>query len=216
MTRTNKSSKTHNFFKKIKGKFEGSSYSVDPSDLIQESFVNQSGEGAYQNQAPYYSPELSNVLFLSKRGMSRAPLAREVMRKLLHLSDLFGSIRPSARGISDAYEFCSFDKRMVHSAKKFGYELAGNARRINMSELSSANLIITLDRESEEYTKSRHFYIRGEVKAIGAFLPTGDAPYVPDPFESDEFIETQAKYDQIIRLIETGCQNLLKSFPSLV
>jgi hypothetical protein len=39
---------------------------------------------------------------------------------------------------------------------------------------------------------------------------------VPDPFESDEFIETQAKYDQIIRLIETGCQNLLKSFPSLV
>ena len=215
MTRTNKSSKTRNFFRKIKGKFEGSS-SVDPSDLNQESLVHQSGEGSYPNQAPYYSPELTNVLFLSKRGMSRAPLAREVMRKLLHLSDLFGSIRPSARGISDAYEFCPFDKRMVHSARKFGYELSGNVRRINMSELSSANLIITLDRESEEYTKSRHFYIRGEVKAIGAFLPSGDSPYVPDPFETDEFIESQVKYDQIIRLIETGCQNLLKSFPSLV
>ena len=215
MTKTNKSSNTRNFFKKIKGKFEGITPG-NPIELNQESLVNQSSEGHTHNQAPYYSPELSNVLFLSKRGMSRAPLAREVMRKLLHLSDLFGSIRPSARGISDAYEFCSFDKRMVHSAKKFGYDLAGNARRINMSELSSANLIITLDRESEEYTKSRHFYIRGEVKSIGSFLPSGDTPYVPDPFESDEFVETQAKYDQIIRLIETGCQNLLKSFPSLV
>ena len=215
MNKTNKSSNTSNFFKKIKCKLEKTS-PKQTNNFNEESLIKQAGQGNQDYQAPYYSPELSNVLFLSKRGMSRAPLAREVMRKLLHLSDHFGSIRPSARGISDAYEFCSFDKRMVHSAKKFGYVLTGHARRINMSELSSANLIITLDRESEEYTKSRHFYIRGEVKAIGAFLPTGDTPHVPDPFESNEFIETQAKYDQIIRLVETGCQNLLKSFPSLI
>ena len=41
---------------------------------------------------------MTNVLFLSKRGLSRAPLAREVMRKLLHLSDHFGSIRPLQEG----------------------------------------------------------------------------------------------------------------------
>ena len=87
---------------------------------------------------------------------------------------------------------------------------------VNVVEENTPQAKIAYKGESEEYTKSRHFYIRGEVKAIGTFLPSGDTPYVPDPFESDEFVETQAKYDQIIRLIETGCQNLLKSFPSLV
>ena len=215
MNKTNKSSNTSNFFKKIKCKLEKTS-PKQTNNFNEESLIKHADQDNQGYQAPYYSPELSNVLFLSKRGMSRAPLAREVMRKLLHLSDHFGSIRPSARGISDAYEFCPFDKRMVHSARKFGYEVNGNARRVNMSELSSANIIISLDRESEEYTNSRHFYIRGKVKTIGNFLPTGDHSYVPDPFEADELVETKAKYDQIIRIIETGCQNLLNSFSSLV
>ena len=45
-----------------------------------------------------------------------------------------------------------------------------------MAELSSANLIITLDQESEEYAKSRKFYIRGQVRPIGMFLPAGESP----------------------------------------
>ena len=70
-----------------------------------------------------------------------------------------------------------------------------------MSELSSANLIITLDRESEEYTKSRHFYIRGEVKAIGAFLPSGDTPYGLTPLRVTNLLSPKS--------------NTIKSFVSL-
>lgn len=214
MTKTNKSSNTSNFFGKLRKKL---THSHEKNSNAPES-LNSLGTGVLPEPPlnPYYSPDITNVLFLSKRGMSRAPLAREVMRKVLHLSELFGSIRPSARGISDAYEFCPFDKRMVQSAKKFGYELSGNARRVNMGELSSANLIISLDQESEQYIKSRKFYIRGQVRPIGMFLPAGNSPYIADPFERDELTDSNSNYEQIIRSVEFGCGKLLKYLPSLV
>ena len=214
MTKTNKSSYTSNFFGKLKKKL---SHSQETKNDIPASVITK--QPSISSEAPpnpYYSPELTNILFLSKRGLSRTPLAREVMRKLLHLSDHFGSVRPSARGISDAYEFCPFDKRMVHSAKKDGYELKGNARRVNMGDLSSANLIVTLDQESEQYTKTRKYYIRGEVRPIGMFLSAGSLPFIADPFERDDSTDANNNYEQIIQSVEFGCGNLLKSLPSLV
>jgi len=214
MTKTNNSSNTSNIFRRIKRKFgESKSNKLTPSErnLLIES-TNQDS----QHPTPYYSAEKTNVLFLSKRGLSRAPLAREVMRSLLHFSDHFGSVRPSARGISDAYEYCPFDKRMVLSAKKFGYEISGVSRRVNMGELSSANLLVPLDRESEEYTKTRKFYIRGQVRPVSMFLPTGHSPYLPDPFERDELSDSSINYEDIIRSTESVCRNLMNYLPSLV
>jgi protein-tyrosine-phosphatase len=214
MTKTDKSFNTPNIFGKIRKKF-GHSRDVNSSSSDAQKFPSTT-DIVGQSHAPYYSQDLTNVLFLSKRGMSRSPLAREVMRSLLHLSDHFGSIRPSARGISDAYEFCPFDKRMTHMALKFGYELSGNSRRVNMAELSSANLIITLDQESEEYAKSRKFYIRGQVRPIGMFLPAGQSPYIADPFERGESSDANSTYEEIIRSVEYGCGKVLKFIPSIV
>lgn len=214
MTKTNNSSNTSNIFRKIRKRFgESKAEKLTSSDknlLIDSEHPNS------QYQTPYYSPDLTNVLFLSKRGLSRAPLAREIMRSLLHFSDLFGGVRPSARGISDAYEFCPFDKRMVLSAKKMGYEISGSSRRVNMGELSSANLIVPLDRESEEYTKSRKFYIRGQVRPVSMFLPTNHSPYLPDPFERDEDSDMQVNYEDIIRSTELACGKLMNYLPALV
>ena len=214
MTKTNKSSYTSNFFGKLKKKL---SHSQETNNDIPASVISKETRiSAEVPPNPYYSAEITSVLFLSKRGLSRAPLAREVMRKLLYLSEHFGSIRPSARGISDAYEFCPFDKRMVQAARKFGYELAGNSRRVNMGELSSANLIVTLDQESEQYIKSRNFYIRGQVIQVGMFLPSGNPPYIADPFDRDANYDSDSNYGQIIRSVEFGCGKLLKYLPSLI
>jgi len=214
MTKTNKKSNTSNLFRKIKNKL-GSSQ-AGSLEQAEEDLLENAGYRISSHQTPYYSPDQVNVLFLSKRGLSRAPLAREVMRKLLHFSDHFGSIRPSARGISDVYDFCPFDKRMAQAAEKFGYQLSGNSRRVNMAELSSANLIITLDRESEEHIKSRKFYIRGQVRPVGLFLSAGESPYIADPFDREDTVDARANYNHIIRSLEFACSNLLKQLPSLV
>ena len=208
-----KKSKTTNFFTRIKRRFG----ELKPLDSQSPSLEQPSDSfgSIEQDQTPYYSPGLTNILFLSNRGLSRAPLAREVMRSLLHLSDHFGSVRPSARGISDAYDLCSFDKRMVQTARKFGYELIGHSRKVNMAELSSANLIITLDEESEKFIKSRTFYINGQVRPIAMFLQTDAHPYIPDPFARDGLNPT-ANYEQIIRSVEYSCGKLMRYLPSLV
>jgi protein-tyrosine-phosphatase len=214
MTKINKKSNTSNLFRKIKNKLGTSQ--AGSLEQAKEELLEDTSNRISQHQTPYYSPDQVSILFLSKRGLSRAPLAREVMRKLLHFSDHFGSIRPSARGISDAYEFCPFDKRMILAAEKFGYQLSGNSRRVNMAELSSANLIITLDRESEEHINSRKFYIRGQHKPIGLFLSAGETPYITDPFDPEDAVDGLANYDHIIRSVEFACSNLLKQLPVLV
>jgi len=214
MNKTNSSSNTSNIFKKIKRQLSKGSYPIANSDG-EDSLLKKSADLG-THETPYYSPNQTNILFLSKRGMSRAPLAREIMRHLLHFSDHFASIRPSARGTSDAYDFCPFDKRMIQSAQKFGYELNGNSRRVNMAELSSANLIVPLDRESEEYTKTRNFYIHGAVRPIGQFLNPGQSPYIADPFERDELWDIKARYDEIIKSVEFGCGKMLRSLPCLI
>ena len=47
----------------------------------------------------YHSDDLTSILFLSKRGMSRSPLAREIMRDVISESSYFGRIRTFARGL---------------------------------------------------------------------------------------------------------------------
>ena len=104
---------------------------------------------------------------------------------------------------------------MVHSARKFGYELKGNARRVNMGDLSSANLIVTLDQESEQYTKSRNFTFVDKSDRLVCFT-CGNSPFIADPFERDEMTDSNNNYEQIIRSVEFGCGKLLKYLPFLV
>ena len=63
-----------------------------------------------------------------------------------------------------------------------------NSRKVNMAELSSANLIITLDEETEKFVKSRTFYINGQVRPIAMFLQADAHPYIPDPFAREFLI----------------------------
>ena len=60
----------------------------------------------------YHSDDLTSILFLSKRGMSRSPLAREIMRDVISESSYFGRIRTFARGVTTAYDQCPLDGRM--------------------------------------------------------------------------------------------------------
>ena len=213
MNNTDNSKDKSNIFKKFTSKLTNKSIpSID--HLIADEIGKQ--PSIFKKRNPLFLCRYyQHSIFEQKRNF-RAPLAREVMRSLLHKSDLFGSIRPSARGISDAYDLCAFDKRMVHRASLQGLEISGHSRRANTSELSAANLIVPLDQESEQYSKSRTFYIRGKVLPISIFFNTENLTYIPDPFDFDECIEMPNRYDSIINLTKIGCAEILESLPSLI
>ena len=169
-----------------------------------------------QYSQPYSGNDLTLILFLSKRGMSRSPLAREMMRTLLDGSELFGRVRPSSRGVTPAYDQCPIDARMSKFSNKLGYFLQGFSRFVTIPDLASADIIITLDQESEEFVHNHKSYIRGIAKPLGIFFSPGCDPYVNDPYERGEEEDVDDHYDEIVSSIGYGCSKLYAQLPSLI
>jgi protein-tyrosine-phosphatase len=173
-------------------------------------------------QNPWRSPkdlpaqeDLKTILFLSKRGMTRAPVAREVMRSLVERSEWFGKVGVVSAGVTKAYDECPIDQRMKAFCKEFGYRLQTRSSFANPSILADADIIITLDRESEEFVGLQKHSIRGGIHPLGVYMATGCEPYVQDPYERDEDIDVDECYEDIISSIEYGCTKLSTTLPTL-
>ena len=133
----------------------------------------------------------------SPRGMSRSPLAREVLREKINQSPYFGKCHISSRGVTQAYDQCPIDGNLRSFAKKVGYVLQGYSRFSTLPDLAQADLIIPLDHESDDFTKVHRNAIRGDVKPFGIFLPAGSSPYLGDPYDRDENLDPEETYNEI-------------------
>lgn len=164
----------------------------------------------------YSGNGLTKILFLSKRGMSRSPLAREMMRTLLEGTQLFGRVRTSSRGVTQAYDQCPIDARMSKFSTKLGYFLQGFSRFATIPDLASADIIITLDHESEDFVNSHKTFVRGISRPLGIFFSPGSDPYIQDPYERGEDEDVDDHYDEIVSSIGYGCSKLYAQLPSLI
>ena len=133
---------------------------------------------AGMNDLPLES-DLKKILFLSKRGMSRSPIAREVMRSLLEKTDFAGEVIVFSAGVTKAYDDCPIDKRTQGFCNVLGYRLQTNSRFANPSILRQADLVITLDHESENFSKVRKLAIHGLTRPLGIFMAPGCEPFYP-------------------------------------
>lgn len=164
----------------------------------------------------YQSNDVPTILFLSKRGMSRSPLAQEVMRNLIQKSSLFGRVRVSSRGVNIAYNDCAVDTRMQTYASKIGLILHSTAKFATVPDLANAALTITMDADSEDFVKIHKHAIRGEVRPIGIFLQSGSEPYIKDPYDREDEEDVDERYDSIISSISFSCTKLLSVVPNLI
>ena len=150
---------------------------------------------------------LLEVLLLSKRGISRSPLAREILRKELATGNSSERIRLTARGTTEAYDQCPIDRRMSLACEGRGYILEGLSRFALRPDLAQADIIITMDGDSDEFVRVNSGSIRGQVKPFGLFLPGGSEPHLPDPFLERED-DHESHYKKLVLSVETGCENL--------
>ena len=148
--------------------------------------------------------------------MSRSPLAREMMRTLLEGTQLFGRVRTSSRGVTEAYDQCPIDARMSKFSTKLGYFLQGFSRFATIPDLASADIIITLDHESEDFVNLHKSFIRGLSRPLGIFFSPGSDPYIQDPYERGEDEDVDDHYDEIVSSIGYGCSKLYAQLPSLI
>jgi protein-tyrosine-phosphatase len=164
----------------------------------------------------YQTGDAFTILFLSKRGMSRSPLSREVLRDKIDQSPFFGKYRVSSRGVTQAYDQCPIDGNLRTYADKLGYILQGYSRFATLPDIAQADLIIPLDHESDDFAKVHKHAIRGLVQAFGNFLPTGSSPFLEDPYDRDGDVNTDDRYFDIIQNIRLGCSQILQTLPSII
>jgi protein-tyrosine-phosphatase len=186
------------------------------SHNIDENYSRPNLPANHADHQSYSGNELTKILFLSKRGMSRSPLAREMMRTLLEGTQLFGRVRASSRGVTEAYDQCPIDARMSKFSTKLGYFLQGFSRFATIPDLASADIIITLDHESEEFVNLHKSFIRGISRPLGIFFSPGSDPYIQDPYERGEDEDVDDHYDEIVSSIGYGCSKLYAQLPSLI
>ena len=154
------------------------------------------------------------ILFLSKRGVSRAPMAREVLRDMVKQGALRGTFRISCRGVRPEYDECPIDQRMREVSQNQNYLLPEFSKCVQEVELKEAHLIITMGLESKKFVEENKEKIGGATHPFGHFLPVGSDPYLPDPFlQRNEDYESH--YTKLIGLIEKGCQDIFDSIPFL-
>ena len=159
---------------------------------------------------------LTKILFLSKRGMSRSPLAREMMQKLISNSEFFGRIRVSSRGVTQAYDQCPIDARMSKFSSNMGYFLQGFSRFATIPDIASADLIITLDKPSDDFVTSYAQYTNAVVHPIGIFFSSGSEPYISDPFDREDYEDVDDHYDEIVSSLQFGCSKLFANLHTLI
>tara|TARA_B100000959_G_scaffold248974_1_gene276284 strand:- start:557 stop:874 length:318 start_codon:yes stop_codon:yes gene_type:complete len=95
------------------------------------------------------------------------------------------------------------------------YSLDGLSRYVMALDLQQAELILTMDVESEAFLEENMEKVRAVVKSFGHFLPAGNDPHLPDPFlQRDE--DYEAHYSKLITMIEEACQDLFESIPFML
>ena len=207
MTNTTNSKNTSNFFRKPR------------KGNVRAPHSNKSKLTGFQNpwKVPKAFPaekDQKKVLFLSKRGMTRSPVAREVMRSLVERSEWFGKIEVISAGVTKAYDNCPIDQRMKEFCQGFGYSLQARSSFAGPLILSTADVIITLDHESEEFVRLQQHSISGEIHPLGVFMTSGSSPYVRDPYDRGEDLDVDECYEEILSSIEYGCLKLNANLPN--
>ena len=113
--------------------------------------------------------------------MSRSPIAREVMRSLLEKSDFAGEVVVFPAGVTKAYEDCPIDKRIQEFLSFARLSLADQFTLCQSIHFGKSDLVVTLDHESEEFSRVRKQAIQGETRPLGVFMAPGCEPYVAGP-----------------------------------
>ncbi len=156
------------------------------------------------NQAGH---DFLHILFLSKRGTSRAVLASDILSKILSDTSTI-RFKVSFRGVTKVYDQCPVDNRInVFSYPSF------NPRRISRfadaGDLEISDLVITLDQESRDFTKLHR--LGGKVYPISLFLPPDYPEFIGDPYDRGESNSAEERHREIIEAIQCGCEGI-KSF----
>jgi len=153
--------------------------------------------------------EQHRVLFVCLGNICRSPAAEGVFLHLLKQRDLSDRFLVDSAGTGGWHVGQPADRRMQAAANRRGIHLPSRARQLNLGDLDSFDLILTMDQDNLESVLSlareagrRSSATIEPMLSYSRHSQTGD---VPDPYYGGE-----SGFEHVLDLLEDACEGLLE------
>jgi protein-tyrosine phosphatase len=147
------------------------------------------------------------VLFVCMGNICRSPAGEIIFRKLVADAGRSADFEIDSAGTLDYHQGSPPDPRMAATLERYGYQVAGRARKIQADDLSRFDLIVTMDEDNLASVRAldRTGRVHAKIRPLVEYCREHDEPRVPDPYYGG-----QRGFDHVIALLEDGCAGILR------
>ena len=151
--------------------------------------------------------DTQKILFVCMGNICRSPAAEIVFRKMVVDAGQEDNFTIDSAGTISYHIGNPPDPRMSETLIQIGYQPSGRARQIQAEDLDRFDLILTMDEDNLADVRAPDpaGYDPIKIRAFVDYLDYLKAPRIPDPYYGG-----QKGFNQVVELLEDGCQNLLK------
>ena len=150
------------------------------------------------------------ILFVCLGNICRSPAAHGTMLHILKEKNITDKVEVDSCGTASYHTGDLPDHRMREAAKDRGIELTHRARKINKSDLSKFDIIVTMD-DSNYSDVISYGGSKDKVKKMIDFVKEKKGcDEIPDPYYGG-----RDGFDLVLDLVYDGCIGMLKQFKVL-
>lgn len=145
------------------------------------------------------------ILFVCLGNICRSPTAEGILRHQLHQAGLADRVQVASAGTGHWHVGQPPDSRTCRAALARGYDLSRQrAQQVDSTHFSRYDLILAMDQDNLEHLQAMR--PASATAELDLFLRryAGERDEVPDPYHGGA-----AGFEQVLDLIEAGCQGLL-------
>ena len=153
------------------------------------------------------------VLFVCLGNICRSPAAEGVFLHLLNERGLADRFVVDSAGTGSWHAGNPADRRMQAAASRRGIQLPSRARQISLDDLSTFDLVLTMDDDNllavQALAKEAGSRATASIKPMLSFSRSFSKTEVPDPYYGGE-----SGFEHVLDLLEDACGNLLDELSS--
>ena len=148
------------------------------------------------------------LLFVCLGNICRSPAAEGVFLHLLNERGLNDRFLVDSAGTGGWHVGNPADRRMQAAASRRGIELPSRARQISLDDLSTFDLVLTMDDDNlmavQALAKEAGSRATASIKPMLSYARNFSETEVPDPYYGGD-----TGFEHVLDLLEDACSNLL-------
>ena len=148
------------------------------------------------------------LLFVCLGNICRSPAAEGVFLHQLNERGLNDRFVVDSAGTGGWHVGNPADRRMQAAARRRGIQLPSRARQISLDDLSTFDLVLTMDDDNlmavQALAKEAGSSATASIKPMLSFARSFSETEVPDPYYGGE-----SGFEHVLDLLEDACSNLL-------